>query len=149
MLGKLTRWLRLAGLDVTYERGIEDSIWVEKARSEHRFILTRDTRLIQKLKPEEFLFIEHDHLEDQFAQFHKQFPGIFERYEAFSRCADCNSLLIEIPKEKIKGKTFNYVYYTQDKFKSCPQCEHLYWDASHVEKIRGKLRSLIDKNKIT
>ncbi len=145
MLGKLARWLRLAGLDVAYERGVEDSVWVEKAKSENRFILTRDMHLIQKLKPEEFLFIGHDHLEDQFSQFHQHFPGIFEKHEAFSRCAECNSILIEVPKEELKGKTFNYVYYTQDRFKTCPNCKHIYWDATHVEKIRNKLRSLIEK----
>ncbi len=145
MLGKLAHWLRLAGLDVAYERGIEDGVLVQRAKDEQRILLTRDTHLIQKLKPVEYLFIKHDHLKDQFSQFHQHFPGIFEKHQAFSRCAECNAILETLPKEKLKGKIFNYVYYTQHSFKICPHCEHVYWNATHVEKIKSKLRSLIEK----
>jgi len=146
MLGKLARWLRLAGLDARYERGIADQDLVARARAEQRIILTRDTRLMRELHPEEGVFIAHDRLEDQFEQFRRRFPGVFQGAEAFSRCADCNTPLVEIPKEEAKGKTFPYVYYTQDRFRACPDCQRLYWDATHVGKIRSKLDKLLEKN---
>jgi len=42
MLGKLAKWLRLAGLDVIYFNDIDDNILIDKALSEDRVILTRD-----------------------------------------------------------------------------------------------------------
>ena len=50
MVGKLARWLRLLGFDVSYYSKIEDAKLIELAANENRIILTRDHELINKIK---------------------------------------------------------------------------------------------------
>lgn len=73
MLGKLARWLRVSGHDVTYERYIDDGHLIRQARDEGRIILTRDTHLIERLQKSEYLFIHYDHLKDQLQEFYEHF----------------------------------------------------------------------------
>ena len=42
MVGKLARWLRVLGLDVSYSNKYEDDEIIDIAESEDRVILTRD-----------------------------------------------------------------------------------------------------------
>ena len=48
MLGRLARWLRFLGFDTLYYPGIDDAKLIRIARENNRFILTRDTRLVQR-----------------------------------------------------------------------------------------------------
>ena len=45
MLGKLAKWLRLAGYDAAYWRDGSDDELIERARAEGRLIVTRDRQL--------------------------------------------------------------------------------------------------------
>ncbi len=47
MVGKLARWLRVLGLDVSYSNNYEDDEIIDIAESEDRVILTRDTGLAE------------------------------------------------------------------------------------------------------
>ena len=142
MLGKLARWLRMSGVDVAYQRQISDAELVARSRSEGRVLLTRDTRLILTLSPEEFLFIAHDYLEEQFEQFRGRFSGALSRASAFSRCVECNEPLRDISKEAVADKVWPYVFATQEHFTTCPGCGRIYWQATHVRKIYERLEKL-------
>ena len=142
MLGKLARWLRMSGLDVAYQRQISDSELISRSRNEGRILLTRDTRLIRRLAPEEFLFIDHNDLESQFEQFRRRFPEVLPQGTPFSRCVECNEALQEIPKESVAGKVWPYVFAHQERFTTCPACGRIYWRATHVERIRERLERL-------
>ena len=74
MLGKLARWLRMMGFDVTWSNQVTDEEVVRQGREEGRIILTRDTQLIRRLQPEEFLFVHDDFLEGQMREFFARFP---------------------------------------------------------------------------
>lgn len=144
MLGKLARWLRVSGLDVNYQRKISDNELIRQARQERRTILTRDTRLIKRLDASEFMFIEHDHLEDQLRQFYTRYPELMNQQQFLSRCLECNALLEPITKDQVKDRVWPYVYETQTKFTICPSCERIYWDATHVQKIKDRLNELLE-----
>lgn len=143
MLGKLARWLRMAGLDVAYQNSIPDELLVGKAREEGRVILTRDTRLIEKLNPTEYFFITHDHLEDQFEEFLSKFSRFLTPFHPLTRCPECNTPLESVEKEEVKGRVWPYIYQTQEHFTRCPHCGRIYWAATHVEKITRRLRHLL------
>ena len=143
MLGKLSRWLRMAGFDVAYRRQIPDEDLLEAARAESRVLLTRDTRLIQRCDPEQSLFIGHDLLADQLQEFFQRFPELKSQVVPLSRCVECNALLRPIAKEEIREKVWPYVYQHQERFTTCPDCHRVYWEATHVAKIREKLHQLI------
>ena len=48
MLGKLTRWLRMLGHDVTYDVQLNDNDLLELAKKENRVLLTKDLELYQR-----------------------------------------------------------------------------------------------------
>ena len=143
MLGKLARWLRMAGLDVAYRRKIADEELLEISRAESRFLLTRDTHLIRRCQPDSFLFISRDRLPEQCREFFSRFPNLKSELAPLSRCVECNSALLPVAKEEVRNKVWPYVYEHQESFTTCPSCRRIYWKATHVEKIRDKLESLI------
>jgi len=142
MLGKLARWLRLAGVDVAYRREIPDPELVAAARRENRILLTRDTRLIRTLRPEEFLFISRDRMEEQFSEFRERFGAALAEARSLSRCAECNTPLLPLPKAQVEGRVWPYVFASQSAFTGCPACGKIYWHATHVEKILRRLERL-------
>jgi uncharacterized protein with PIN domain len=143
MLGKLARWLRVGGLDVSYERKISDSELVRRARQDGRIILTRDTHLIQRLGEAEFLFIGSDHLKEQLREFYGRFPQLRKHQQTLTRCLECNTLLEAISKEQVKDRVWPYVYKTQAKFTTCASCGRIYWEATHVQRIMDRLDELL------
>jgi uncharacterized protein len=143
MLGKLAHWLRMAGVDVAYQNNISDDTLIQTAKTEDRIILTRDTRLIRRLRPQEYFFISHDHLKDQFEELFSRISADNLELHPFSRCSECNDLLEPIDKEAVKGKVWSYVYQTQEHFTRCPGCERIYWPATHLEKITRRLGHLL------
>jgi len=147
MLGKLARWLRMAGLDVQYERKIQDSKLIAGAQAEKRIVLTRDSHLIKEMITGDFLYIDQDRLEDQLKQFYARYPQLLRELHPLSRCVECNTALLAIEKEKIKDRVWPYVYETQEHFTTCPRCDKIFWEATHVKRIREKLEQLMPVKK--
>jgi len=139
MLGRLGRWLRILGYDVTtfkheakQAKKSADKI-LEEARAEKRLILTRDTYFLKRKSLPPHLFIEDDRLEDQLRQV---FKDLHLKPEAtLNRCLDCNLPLGDISKEKVKDRVPSYVLQTQTEFSECPKCKKIYWEGTHVERM--------------
>jgi uncharacterized protein with PIN domain len=142
MLGKLTKWLRLAGVDVEYDKNIEDDVLVQRALSEDRVILTRDRFIVKRKNIREYLLIWSDHIAEQFLEFIQVFK--FDTLEsAFTRCIRCNTLLEEVEKDSLGGRVPPYVWKTQDEFRRCNSCQRIYWAGTHRENAEKFLRKLI------
>src|SRR5712692_5896183 len=97
MLGKLAKWLRVIGQDVTYGTHLAGHGLIREARKENRFILTRD-RSIGKRNPPDYLLIQSDHFREQLKQVIQAY-SLDPLKESFTRCIDCNTvlLLLEVP----------------------------------------------------
>jgi hypothetical protein len=142
MLGRLARWLRLAGQDVLYGSHLTGGSLVSAARREGRMILTRDRALARK-DPSERLLIHSDHFREQL----KQVVAAFEidpLAAAFTRCAECNALLVAVSKAEAEGRVPTYVLDTQERFSSCPRCRRLFWRATHYRQIVAEIERLND-----
>ncbi len=135
MLGKLAKWLMIAGFDVAYIRENERQLIMDIARNEDRIVLTRDTRL----SDEKIFFIESDILWEQLEQVLKIF-GPPPENKAFSRCIECNCQLVHIEKKMAEGKTPPYVYKVHNDFSQCPSCGKIFWAGSHYRKMQKILR---------
>jgi len=142
MLGKLARWLRMSGVDVAYQNKIENDEIITICQNEFRILLTRDQKFKDKLPNNQILFIKFDYLHDQTKQFYQKFPEMLKIQNPLSRCVECNQTLKSVDKEIIKDKVWPYVYKTQQHFRICPSCHRIYWEGSHVEKIKERLKLL-------
>jgi uncharacterized protein len=142
MLGKLTKWLRVMGIDVVYDPDIGDQQLMQCAEREGRVLLTRDRRLIRRRGPGRRLLIESDYYHEQVRQVVQVF-GLTSRVEVFTRCIRCNTPLRTIAKQVVVGRVPPYVYATQMAFKHCTACGRLYWGGTHRDHMLRQLQVML------
>jgi uncharacterized protein with PIN domain len=140
MLGRLAKWLRVAGADVIYGAHLTGYGLIRAARAEGRLILTRDRSLKQK-QPPPFIFLESDRYDDQLRQLIRQ-CGLKWGDRLFSRCLLCNSVLQARAKESVQKLVPPYVYSSQERFSWCPACRRIYWPATHQQKMLDALQRI-------
>lgn len=142
MLGKLARELRLLGVDCVYQKELSLEVVLKRAKNEERILLTRNTKLKDR---ELVLFITSEKTPEQICQVLKTFPAI--ELKPFTRCIMCNVPLVERAKESVKSNVPFYVFRTQERFYSCPECGKIYWRGTHYEDMKNRINQYL-KNKI-
>jgi len=140
MLGRLTRWLRVIGQDVTYGPHLSGYGLIREARREGRLILTRDRGLTRK-NPPDYLLIQSDQFREQLKQV-VQACRLEPFKEAFTRCVECNTVLQPVPKEAVRERVPPYVFSNQERFSFCLRCRRIYWPATHQQKMVEELKAL-------
>src|SRR4030095_295702 len=147
MLGKLARWLRALGVDVTYLTQAPDEKIIQVAKREERIVLTRDQKLNKRLGVLKMpvLFIRDDKWEDQIRQFFSEYPALKNMNGVLTRCMECNEPLEELTKDQVKDRVWPFVFETQERFSFCPKCDRIYWKATHVEKILERLTAVVEE----
>ena len=140
MLGRLTRWLRVIGQDVTYGPHLSGYGLIREARREGRLILTRDCGLTRK-NPPDYLLIQSDRFREQLKQV-VQACRLEPFKEAFTRCVECNTVLQPVPKEAVRERVPPYVFSNQERFSFCLRCQRIYWPATHQQKMVEQLKAL-------
>lgn len=148
MVGKLARYLRMAGYDTLYSNEADDDEILETARREERIVLTRDTMM---LKRRDFsrgvlkgVYIDDDSLEKQLLQL-ESCLGISLKPRLVI-CLVCNSRLNKVKKEDARGSVPPYVFKTRDDFSRCEGCGRYYWRGTHydyMKKYFSRLNKLI------
>lgn len=129
-LGKLARYLRIAGFDTLYSNSYEDSEIAEISVKEDRIVLTRDRDLLKRSIIKRGYWIRS---QNAILQYHT----VLERFDLkdsvaiYSRCPSCNGELQVADKkdilDRIPHKTAKYY----DDFKICRECGKIYWKGSH------------------
>jgi len=140
MLGRLAKWLRIIGQDVTYGPHLSGYGLIRAARSEDRMILTRD-RSVPKKSPPDYLLIHSDHFRDQLTQV-VQTCGLDPFKDIFTRCVECNAALEPIAKGVVQERVPPYVFSTQERFSLCRACQRIYWPATHQQKMLEELKAM-------
>jgi len=144
-VGKLARLLRLMGYDSLLLRQKDDSQMIKSALSEQRVIVTKDgefmkRRLVTKGK----LRAIHIGEDDPESQLERVVTALNLDYhfKPFSRCLECNQILISRSKEEVKGLVPGRVFETQTEYTQCPACQRIYWPGTHWQAMVKKLRDL-------
>ncbi|MEO0276284.1 MAG: Mut7-C RNAse domain-containing protein [candidate division WOR-3 bacterium] len=130
------RWLRLLGFDTEIIKG---AIGVDKIKE--GILITRNKKLKRKFKSDVLLLPDMPFWDA--LNFIIRMLSLEESLRPFTRCSLCNEEVINIPKEKVKGKVPYYVYETQDNFYICQKCNKIYWRGSHYEKFLEDIRKKI------
>jgi uncharacterized protein with PIN domain len=135
MVGRLARYLRIAGHDVAYFNDASDDFILKTAIEEDRIVLTRDTLMLKRRQftsgALKSVFILDDDLRKQLLQVRSELnislgPDLI-------RCLICNDLLEEVLKKEVRDKVPPYVYSTQDEFMHCRGCGKYYWRGTHYD----------------
>jgi uncharacterized protein with PIN domain len=138
MLARVARWLRMLGADTIFDQRLDGAAMLKAARSEGRIMLTRDKRL--KTAPD-VLYLDSNDFREQLRRIMARYP-IDVVQNAFSRCARCNTLLIEVDREVVRRRVPPFVYANNERFSACPGCSHLYWNGTHRERIIREVREI-------
>ena len=141
MLGKLARWLRMLGHDVTYNVKLDDSALLELARKESRTLLTKDLELYQRAitKTIDAYYVKGKTESESLAELAKRYNLTLQINMEKSHCPICNTLLKESPKERLKDELEKNTFIYYNKFWKCPNCGQIYWQGAHWKQITNTL----------
>ena len=142
MLGKLARYLRMAGFDTLYIGREGDP--VEEARKSGRVLVTRNRLAAARCA---VLGIECIEVRDNYP--HNQTREVMRRMKRgarpspYTRCVFCNTRLEEVgDKAAVEGWVPPFVYKSQDRFKKCPGCGRIFWNATHKKSMDRFMKSI-------
>ena len=131
------------GYDTRFFNGNSDSQLIAIAQAEGRVILSRDTQIMKrrvitsgKLKA---VLIQRDEPELQMQQVIDALD-LDCRFKPFTICLECNQVLVERNKDKVKDLVPPYVFQTQNQYMECPACHRIYWRGTHWQAMTKTLK---------
>ena len=140
MLKGLAKWLRAAGYDTeTAPEGTPDRKLIDRAQQQRRILLTRDRKLLEyKVSDADIVLLGCNRLDDCIDELRTR-VGVDWLHRPFSRCLRCNTPLEdaaadrwqEVPESSRQAATL---------LRWCPACRQLFWDGSHVARMRERLQ---------
>jgi len=146
MLGSVARKLRIFGFDTLYLRHFNDDDVLKIGVAQDRIILTCDRDLFRKIVKAEAhgaLLKGSDDLED--------IAHVLSKYKITSigfstlnsRCSVCNGLIMKGRSiSEIKRYLPSKVIEWHDEFFQCTNCNKVYWEGSHIIRIKSLAREL-------
>lgn len=143
-VGRLAGLLRMAGIDAEAVGPNSDN-GVTRAIGEGRILLTRNRDL---LKQRRLVFGRLLRSQDPDRQLREivTLYRLQDQLQPFSRCIACNGLLAEVEKDAIIDRLLPLTKKYFNRFKQCPDCEKIYWQGSHHEKMTDKLKAIFGKS---
>jgi len=142
MLCGLARWLRLAGLDTTFDSALDDAALAAVARREGRWLLTRDRVLAARAGPRVIL-LHRAGIAEQLAELMGRLGLSFSPERFFTRCSLCNGELEEVPREVVVELVPPFVAAHASRFSRCASCGKVYWPGTHHARIQRRLDELL------
>jgi len=139
MLQRLGRWLRAAGYDTVIATDASpDYYLLRQAIDENRLLLTCDRKFMEHRRAAGHVFLLTDCLLEETVQTLTQQLQINWQYRPFSRCLVCNTLLLDASEEQIAQAPAS-VHERHLPALYCPQCRQVFWEGSHVRRMRHQL----------
>jgi uncharacterized protein with PIN domain len=141
-LGKLAKRLRMLGYDTLYYRGDDIHHLIHLAREENRIILTRDTKLAIKRPKDQIITLTENNPSHQLEEVIQKSRLSLDDEKFFSRCLLCNEPIVELPQQEAEGKVPDFIFLQQKDFYRCPKCGRIYWQGSHLDNMRDRVKKL-------
>ena len=135
-LGKLASFLRLAGFDSVIVK--DDVDLANAAARDARVALTRDVGLLKRNVVRHGYWVRHTDPEAQLAEVLERFD-LAGHMEPFSRCGRCNVPVVPVDVEAVADRLPPRTKACIREFHRCPQCERIYWQGSHYDRLRRLL----------
>lgn len=141
-LGRLTRYLRLLGLDCLYRNDYDDEAIAEIASQDRRIVLTRDRALLQRKIITHGYFVRAIKPRLQVKEVLTRLD-LYGSIAPFTRCPRCNGQLVDVNKQKIEDRLEPLTKKYYDKFRLCEECGQVYWQGSHHVRAQRLIEELV------
>jgi uncharacterized protein with PIN domain len=139
MLGSVARKLRIFGFDTLYVAHVEDSEVLKIGIDQDRIILTADKEFfkrIVKVNAKGVLVGGSNEVEDIVHILEKYGITSIDGIGIGSRCSICNGQLAEASSKEVQTELPEKVALLHKEFFRCTDCDKVYWEGSHVKRIR-------------
>ncbi len=141
-LGKLARYLRMAGFDTAYRREGSDADIIQKMQEEKRILLSRDRKLLMHKVIQYGYLPRSDDPIEQLQEVFLRF-GLLDKTSPFSRCPNCNGELHRVSKEEIIDQLEPLTIRHFNIFSQCANCGKAYWAGSHSQRLDPRVKKLL------
>jgi len=145
-VGRLARWLRIAGFDTVFINDLDDNRLVRLALSEGRVLLTKDTQILKRRVATtgrlKVILIESEEVKAQLHQVVKAL-NLGDKIKPFTLCLECNQPLVLSEKEDVKELVPPYIFQTQTQYMQCPACQRVYWRGTHWQRMSRELEKIV------
>ncbi len=138
-LGRLARLLRLLGFDALFSNAYADDQIVRISEEQGRIALTRDRRLLFAKAVAHGYWVRSVWPRRQVDEVVRRFD-LEDLVRPFSRCADCNGLIEPLAKELVEAQLEPKTKRYYETFYRCPACGKVYWEGSHVDRLRDRFK---------
>jgi uncharacterized protein with PIN domain len=137
-LGRLAKWLRLAGFDTLYDTLPPQWRRLRAcALAGNRVVLTRTRHVIGRLEAGRGLLIEFDAPIEQVRLVLDHYQIRRGDLEPLSRCSRCNTVLRPAQGRHLLGTVPDYVRQHHKHFMMCVRCGRIYWPGTHCSRMAG------------
>jgi len=148
-VGRLARWLRIAGFDTIFINDLDDNRLVRLALSESRVLLTKDTQILKRRVATtgrlKVILIESEEVKAQLRQVVRTLK-LAEEIKPFMLCLECNQPLVLSEKEDVKELVPPYIFQTQTQYMQCPTCHRVYWRGTHWQRMSRELERIVSES---
>lgn len=138
MCGGVARWLRVLGVDTSFEPGIEDGELVRRALAENRAVVSSDGKLFERRVftsgrlrgirlPVGLRLCEQVRFVVMTLRLRPGFP----------RCTLCNGELIPVSRAEVGDVVPARSLIWASEFYRCGDCGHVYWEGTHWRRINA------------
>jgi uncharacterized protein with PIN domain len=139
MLGSIARKLRIFGYDTLYVAHLDDSEVLRIGVDQGRTILTADKEFFKRIVKANALGVlvgGSDELQDIVHILMKNGVASLSGSGNVPRCSMCNVSLAAASADELKGQVPANVAASQKTFFRCASCGKIYWEGSHMKRIR-------------
>ncbi len=141
-LGKLARLLRYCGFDTVWDPATREPALARLAASEGRTVLSRHRALLKRSLVTRSLLVRSDHADRQLAEVLHRFQ-LAGRISRPGRCPTCNGSLAAVTKRDVPVPIPPRTAAWLDDYWLCRDCGQLFWDGTHVERLRARIAEAV------
>ena len=141
-LGRLARYLRLAGFDALYRPDFHDAELALVATRDRRILLTRDRGLLKRRSVSHGFWLRETDPRRQFVDLLRRFD-LTRLVQPFTRCLKCNEPVIGVSTEAVRDRLPPRVREQRTEFRVCRGCNRVYWKGSHHDAMGRFLEAAI------
>jgi uncharacterized protein with PIN domain len=143
MLGKLCVKMRMLGLDARLVAEGEGGRFFLEAMREGRVAVTRARSMGDRPGPKPVI-LRSDDVNEQIVELFSAL-GEVPPLAPFTRCLECNALLLEESEEAAKGRVPPDVASAFHRYHRCPVCGRIYWEGSHYEAMSAEVKRIEER----
>jgi uncharacterized protein len=141
-LGRLAKYLRILGLDTVNLQGPEDFRTVTGSKADfcvftrHHVVETEGN----------IVAVRSNSVKEQIQEILPLLRPHLDPNRIMTRCLLCNSVLENVDRTSVEQFVPEFIFHSHQQFRKCPDCMRIFWAGSHVERMKGWLDYILDKD---